>query len=60
VVFSQHGWWQPCPELNLPGYNPYTDEGSNINNLVPTVEVDPVDGSIPYKSYLCRVSKLAT
>jgi hypothetical protein len=23
VVFGQHGWWEACDELGLPGYPPY-------------------------------------
>ena len=26
VVCVQHGWWQGCKELELPGYDPYEDK----------------------------------
>ena len=32
VLMTKRGWWQACPELNLPGY-PYGNGGSEVNNL---------------------------
>jgi len=55
VVCCQHGWWQPCSELDLPGYNPYTPEGANPSNLIGSDLADPISGSLPHRSYLCRV-----
>jgi anaerobic selenocysteine-containing dehydrogenase len=56
VVCCQHGWWQACNELDLPGYNPYTSDGANPGTLIGTELSDPVSGSLPHRSYLCRVS----
>lgn len=58
VVCIQHGWWQSCPELGLPGYNPYSSDGANANLLFSTELIDTISGSVPYKAYLCRVSKI--
>lgn len=58
VVCTQHGWWQACPELNLPGYDPFSSEGANVNLLYSYDDIDPISGSVPYRSYLCRVSKV--
>jgi anaerobic selenocysteine-containing dehydrogenase len=55
VVCCQHGWWQDCKELELPGYNPYESSGANPGTLVGTDLADPVSGSLPHRSYLCRV-----
>ena len=55
VVCCQHGWWQACKELKLPGYNPYESEGANPSTLIGTELADPVSGSLPHRSYLCRV-----
>jgi anaerobic selenocysteine-containing dehydrogenase len=55
VVCCQHGWWQACNELNLPGYNPYTAEGANPATLIGLDLTDPISGSLPHRSYLCRV-----
>jgi anaerobic selenocysteine-containing dehydrogenase len=27
VIGGQHGWWQSCPDLGLPGYDPLSSEG---------------------------------
>ncbi len=55
VICCQHGWWQTCEELNLPGYDPYRDDGANAAMLIGTVLTDPISGSLPHRSYLCRV-----
>jgi anaerobic selenocysteine-containing dehydrogenase len=55
VICCQHGWWQACKELDLPGYNPYENDGANPATLIGTDLGDPVSGSLPHRSYLCRV-----
>ncbi|MGE5302951.1 MAG: molybdopterin-containing oxidoreductase family protein [Alphaproteobacteria bacterium] len=55
VVCCQHGWWQACKELELPGYDPYSGDGANPAVLIGTDFADPVSGSLPHRSYLCRV-----
>lgn len=55
VVCCQHGWWQACKELKLPGYNPYDADGANPSILIGTDLADPISGSLPHRSYLCRV-----
>lgn len=56
VVCCQHGWWQECPELELPGYDPYSEKGANPSILIGAELSDPVSGSLPHRSFLCRVS----
>jgi anaerobic selenocysteine-containing dehydrogenase len=55
VVCCQHGWWQACKELKLPGYDPYEKTGANPSTLIRTDLADPISGSLPHRSYLCRV-----
>jgi anaerobic selenocysteine-containing dehydrogenase len=55
IVCCQHGWWQDCKELELPGYSPYDSSGANPAMLIGTELADPVSGSLPHRSYLCRV-----
>jgi anaerobic selenocysteine-containing dehydrogenase len=55
VVCCQHGWWQECRALDRPGYDPYADDGANPSVLVGTDLADPISGSLPHRSYLCRV-----
>ena len=58
VVVGEHGWWQGCPELNLPGYDPFGPTGANLNLLIGTAARDPVSGTTAHKSYLCEVRPL--
>jgi anaerobic selenocysteine-containing dehydrogenase len=55
VVCCQHGWWQACKELELPGYDPYNIDGANPATLIGADLTDPISGSLPHRSYLCRV-----
>ena len=55
VVCCSHGWWEACPELGLPGFDPFTDDGANQNLLVHNDQHDPVSGGTPHRSTLCRV-----
>ena len=55
VVCCQHGWWQECKELELPGYDPFADGGANPSVLIGSELSDPISGSLPHRSYLCRV-----
>jgi anaerobic selenocysteine-containing dehydrogenase len=55
VICCQHGWWQGCKDLELPGYNPFETNGANAAMLIGTDLADPVSGSLPHRSYLCRV-----
>jgi anaerobic selenocysteine-containing dehydrogenase len=55
IVCVQHGWWQGCKELELPGYNPYDATGANPATLVGADLADPISGSLPHRSYLCRI-----
>jgi anaerobic selenocysteine-containing dehydrogenase len=57
VVCVQHGWWQACKELELPGYDPYDRSGANPATLIGADLTDPVSGSLPHRSYLCRVRR---
>jgi anaerobic selenocysteine-containing dehydrogenase len=56
VVCGQHGWWQACPELGAPGYDPLSSDGANLNLIIGSDAVDPVSGSVPHRAYLCQVS----
>lgn len=58
VVSTHHGWWEPCEELGLPGYDPFSSAGANINMTVGNDAIDPISGSVPHRSYLCVVRKI--
>jgi anaerobic selenocysteine-containing dehydrogenase len=59
VVCCQHGWWQGCKEMALPGYDPYETSGANPSTLIGADLADPVSGSLPHRSSLCRISPAA-
>ena len=58
VVVAQHGWWQACEPLGLPGYPALGDESANFNLLIGNDHIDPISGTVPHRSYLCEVSRL--
>jgi anaerobic selenocysteine-containing dehydrogenase len=55
VVCCQHGWWQECKELELPGYDSYSANSANPSLLIGSEIADPISGSLPHRSFLCRV-----
>ena len=57
VVAAQHGWWQACRELDLPGFPVHGEATANLNATIGTEHADPVSGSIPLRSYLCEVRR---
>jgi anaerobic selenocysteine-containing dehydrogenase len=59
VVRVMHGWWQDCPELGLPGYDPFSSSGANVNLIMKNDIIDPITGSVPYRSYPCRIAPAA-
>ena len=58
VICGQHGWWQACHELGLPGYDPFSSDGANYNLIIGNQAIDPVSGSVPHRAYLCEVRKV--
>jgi len=58
VVCGQHGWWQACPEVGAPGYDPFSAEGANFNLVISNEWIDPVGGSVPQRAYLCEITRV--
>jgi anaerobic selenocysteine-containing dehydrogenase len=59
VVFAQHGWWQACEELDLPGYPPYGPDSANLNLVLRQTPSDPISGSSPLRASVCDIAPLA-
>jgi anaerobic selenocysteine-containing dehydrogenase len=59
VVCGQHGWWQACEEIGAPGYDPFSQDGANLNLIISNEFIDPVSGSVPQRAYLCQINRLA-
>lgn len=57
VVCGQHGWWQACPEIDAPGYDPFGPDGANFNLIIGNDAIDPVSGSVPHRAYLCQIRR---
>lgn len=60
VACGQHGWWQSCPEIGAPGYDPYGPDGANYNVLISNEAIDPISGSVPHRAYLCEIRRADT
>ncbi|CAM3854162.1 molybdopterin-dependent oxidoreductase [Smaragdicoccus niigatensis] len=58
VVFGQHGWWEACEELGLPGYSPYGSGSANVNLVLSQTPSDPISGSSPMRASVCEVSPI--
>ena len=57
VVTTVYGWWQPCDELKLGGYDPFRPDGANTNLLIPNSDNDPISASVAHRGQRCRVAK---
>jgi anaerobic selenocysteine-containing dehydrogenase len=55
VVVGQHGWWQACEELDLPGYPPFGPDSANLNLVLRHGPSDPISGSSPLRASVCDV-----
>jgi anaerobic selenocysteine-containing dehydrogenase len=55
IVCANHGWWEGCEELGLEPLDPFDERGANVNLLVHNDVRDPVSGSVPHRSALCRL-----
>lgn len=60
VIVAEYGWWQSCPELGLPGFDPFSDTGSNLNRLISAERHDPLSGAVPLRSFACRLAVVKT
>ena len=58
VVVGEHGWWQAAPEVNAPGYDPFSTRGSNYNLTVDPSARDPISGTTAHRSGCCEVSRI--
>jgi len=59
ILAARHGWWQACPELDLPGYDALDADGANVNLAIGAEAADPVSGAAPHRCYPCEIEKLA-
>lgn len=59
TVYTQAGWWDKCAELELLGFDPFSAEGANVNQLIGIEQLDPMSGSEPLKSYCCQIYKMS-
>ncbi|MBT8240020.1 MAG: molybdopterin oxidoreductase, partial [Acidimicrobiia bacterium] len=58
VVFGEHGWFEPCEELDLAGYPPFGPGSANLNLALAQTPSDPISGSSPLRSQVCEIVPL--
>jgi anaerobic selenocysteine-containing dehydrogenase/ferredoxin-NADP reductase len=58
VVASDYGWWQPAPDLGLPGYLPDETQpvGASFNAIIAENGRDPLSGALALRSFACDVA----
>lgn len=59
VVCGQHGWFEPCEELGLPGHPPFGPASANLNLALSQTPSDPISGSSPLRAQVCEITRLA-
>ncbi len=59
VVSGQHGWFEACEELDLPGFPPFGPGSANLNLVLNQTPSDPISGSSPLRAQVCDVTRLA-
>jgi anaerobic selenocysteine-containing dehydrogenase len=59
VVCGQHGWFEACDELDLPGHPPFGPGSANLNLVLSQTPSDPISGSSPLRAQLCDVRPAA-
>jgi anaerobic selenocysteine-containing dehydrogenase len=59
VVSGQHGWFEPCEELDLPGFPPFGPASANLNLVLSQTPSDPISGSSPLRAQVCEIVRLA-
>lgn len=59
VVSGQHGWFESCAELDLPGFPPFGPHSANLNLILSQTPSDPVGGSAPLRAQVCEGKRLA-
>ncbi len=60
VVCGQHGWFDPCQDLDLAGYPAFEPGSANLNLVLSQTPSDPISGSSPLRAQVCQVTPLAT
>jgi len=60
VVSGQHGWFDPCEELDLPGFPPFGPDSANLNLVLSQTPSDPISGSSPLRAQVCEIASLTS
>ncbi len=59
VVCGQHGWFELCEELALPGYPPLGPGSANLSLVISRTPSEPISGSSPLRAQACEIAPLA-
>jgi anaerobic selenocysteine-containing dehydrogenase len=58
VVSGQHGWFEACAELDLPGFPPFGPGSANLNLVLTQTPSDPISGSSPLRAQMCQIARV--
>lgn len=58
TVIAEFGWWQACHDFGKPSYPVAGEYSSNYNSLISGDDYDPISGSLPLRSFRCRLRRL--
>jgi anaerobic selenocysteine-containing dehydrogenase len=58
VVCGQHGWFEPCEELDLAGYPAFGPQSANLNLALAQTPSDPIGGCSPLRAQVCEIGPL--
>lgn len=58
TVIAEVGWWQACSDFGKPSYPVNGEKSSNYNSLISGDNYDPISGSLPLRSFRCRIRRL--
>lgn len=57
VVCAQYGWWQPCHELGLPGYDIKGVDNASYNTLLDGEVYDRISSSNGLRRAWCEIER---
>ncbi len=58
VAAGQEGWWQGCEPLKIEGYDPFKEQGCNLNLVISNSLIDDISGSVPHRGVPCKLRPL--
>jgi hypothetical protein len=60
VAWVQHGRFtalKPDLAIDAPGYDPFAAHGANLNLIIGSSALDPINGTASHRAYLCEIQR---